>query len=208
MIVIYWGTLQALSSYFLVHFFIKVLKKINQILIIIQRSNGDVFLSSSLIQVLYEFYEMPQIDLLINEDTLPIAKTLPFVNKIITFSYKKKQISRYSQEKKIISSIFKKYDLSVNLTSSDRSVLYAILAGKKSISAVEKDPKKSCWKKKFLSLSYYFDSSKHILENNLESLKLLNINHNVIHELIPKFKTSGYILNISSPCAEKTRKNW
>ena len=161
------------------------MKKINQILIIIQRSNGDVFLSSSLIQVLYEFYEMPQIDLLINEDTLPIAKTLPFVNKIITFSYKKKQISRYSQEKKIISSIFKKYDLSVNLTSSDRSVLYAILAGKKSISAVEKDPKKSWWKKKFLSLSYYFDSSKHILENNLESLKLLNINHNVIHELIP-----------------------
>ena len=35
--------------YFLVHFFIKILKNPKKILIIVQRSNGDVFLSLSLI---------------------------------------------------------------------------------------------------------------------------------------------------------------
>ena len=157
MIAIYWDILQVLCSYFLVLFFTKILKKINQILIIIQRSNGDVFLSSSLIQVLYEFYKSPQIDLLINEDTLQIAKTLPFINNIITFSYKKKRNSRFVQERKIFKTIFKKYDLSINLTASDRSVLYSIFAARKSISAVEKNLKKSWWKKKLLNSFYFFD---------------------------------------------------
>ena len=39
--------------------------------------------------------------------------------------------------------LIKKYDLSINLTASDRSVIYALLAGKKTISAIEKDNKKS-----------------------------------------------------------------
>lgn len=127
--------------------------------------------------MLYEFYKSPQIDLLINEDTLQIAKTLPFVNNIITFSYKKKQNSRFVQEKKIFKSIFKKYDLSINLTASDRSVLYSILAARKSISAVEKNHKKSWWKKKLLNSYYFFDPTRHILLNNLKPLHILNIKH-------------------------------
>ena len=55
--------------YFLAHFCIKILKNPNKILIIIQRSSGDVFLSSSLIKILYEKYNSPKIDLLINSDT-------------------------------------------------------------------------------------------------------------------------------------------
>ena len=59
---------------------------------------------------------------------------------------------------KIIKSIFRNYDLSINLTASDRSVLYAVLASKKSISAIEKKNNKSWWKKIFLYKYYYFDS--------------------------------------------------
>ena len=66
------------------------MKRLSKILIIIQRSNGDVFLSSSLIKVLYEHYESPRIDLLINEDTYAVAKLLPNVQNIFTFSYKDK----------------------------------------------------------------------------------------------------------------------
>ena len=156
------------------------MKNIKKILIIIQRSNGDVFLSLSLINALYKYYKAPQIDLLVNEDTIAVAKQMPYIQNIHIFSYQKKQNSRLKQEKNIVQKIFKKYDLSISLTASDRSVIYALLAGKKSISAIEKDKNKSWWKKKFLSDHYYFDYSKHILLNNLQALNLLKIEHNLV----------------------------
>jgi len=149
--------------------------KISKILIIIQRSNGDVFLSSPLINALYRYYNKPQIDLLVNDDTLATAKTLNHINNIYLFSYKKKKENPILQEINIIKKIYKKYDLSINLTSSDRSVLYSIFASKFSISAIEKSNKKSWWKKLFLSKYYFFDKTKHILKKNTMGLKLLNI---------------------------------
>ena len=155
-----------------------------KILIIIQRSNGDVFLSSSLIKSLYENYDAPQIDLLVNDDTVATANLLPHINHIHTFSYSQKRNNRLRQEKKLILSLFKKYDLSINLTASDRSVIYAILAGRVSISAIENENYKSWWKKKLLTNYYYFDLSKHILLNNLEALRILNIKHDYLQQPI------------------------
>jgi heptosyltransferase III len=153
------------------------LKNIKKILIIIQRSNGDVYLSQALINSLYEFYKSPKIDLLINDDTLAVGKLLSKINFIHTFSYKNKYENGWRQEKNIIGSIFRKYDLSINLTASDRSVLYAVFASNYSISAIEKNNRKSWWKKALLAYHYFFDSSKNILLNNLEPLNLLKIKH-------------------------------
>ena len=167
------------------------MRKTKKILIIIQRSNGDVFLSVSLINQLYEYYQSPKIDLLVNDDTLQLAKLLPNINFIHKFSYSKKQNNRFNQEKNLFLSLFRKYDLSINLTASDRGVLYALLAAKKSISAIEMDIQKSWWKKILLDHYYYFDSSKHILLNNLESLKILNIKHDQYQESI-NFSSNDY----------------
>ena len=145
------------------------------ILVIIQRSNGDVFLSSSLIVQLQQNLNPDAIDLLVNDDTLAIAKALPNIRQIYTFSYQKKKQQRWSQEKKIVKKIFRNYDLSINLTASDRSVIYALLASKYAISAVEGNKRKSWWKNLLLKCSYNFDTKKHILLNNLESLKCLDI---------------------------------
>ena len=112
------------------------MKSPNKILIVIQRSNGDVFLSVTLINLIYEYFHSPQIDLLVNDDTYSMAKLLPNINFIHQFSYQKKRNYRWKQEKELLSSLFKKYDLSINLTASDRSVIYALLAGKKTISAI------------------------------------------------------------------------
>ena len=166
------------------------MKNPKKILIIIQRSNGDVLLSQSLISALYDFYKSPKIDLLVNDDTFPVAKLLPNIHFIHCFSYKRKSENRFRQEKDIISSIFRKYDLSINLTASDRSVFYALFASKYSISAIEKDNKKSWWKKLLLTQNYFFDSAKHILINNLESLNMLNIEHKNILER-PKVSKSS-----------------
>jgi heptosyltransferase III len=167
------------------------LKEIKKILLIVQRSNGDVFLSSSLVKILYKEYKKPQIDLLVNDDTLSIASLIPNVKNIHIFSYNLKKNSRLKQEKNLIKNIYKNYDLSVSLTSSDRSVIYAILSGKKSISVVEESYKKSWWKKIFLTNFYFFDNSQHILKNNFEVLNLLNINFkNILHPIEASSKAS------------------
>jgi heptosyltransferase III len=158
------------------------LKKIKKILIIIQRSNGDVFLSTSLIKKLFESFDSPQIDLLVNKDTHGVANLIPNINSIFTFSYSKKKNSRLEQEKKIFSTVFRKYDLSINLTASDRSVIYALLSSNKAISAIEEDRSKSWWKKILLYKYYVFDANKHILLNNLEPLNLLKIDHENIQK--------------------------
>jgi heptosyltransferase III len=161
------------------------LKKNKKILIIIQRANGDVLLSHSLIDSLSNHYQGSIIDLLVNDDTLPLARLLPKVNSILTFSYKKKKDERWMQEKKIIQKIYRKYDLSINLTASDRSVIYSLLSSKKSISAIEKKSQKSWWKKILLTHYYFFDIDQHILVNNLKALNLLNINK-VVNNDFPK----------------------
>ena len=66
------------------------MKNPNKILVIIQRSNGDVFLSMTLIKKIYEHYDSPQIDLLVNDDTVAVARLLPHINFIHTFSYQDK----------------------------------------------------------------------------------------------------------------------
>ena len=120
-------------------------------------------MSQSLIDSIHKYYNSPIIDILVNDDTISMAKILRNVSNIFQFSYERKNINKWSQERELVLNIFRKYDLSINLTASDRSVLYAILASKKSISAVEKVNKKSWWKKILLSDYYYFDDTKHIL---------------------------------------------
>jgi len=154
-----------------------------KILIIIRRSNGDVFLTTPLIKSLKKRYPDSTIDLLVNKNTESVAKILPFINNIYTFDYnwKKRGILKHlKNEFRLISNIYKKYDLTINLTSNDRNVLYAYLAGRESISTIEQEFIKSWWKKIVLSKYFYHDKSKHIVEHNLTPLKLLNIKVNNI----------------------------
>jgi len=148
-----------------------------KILIIVQRSNGDVFFSNTLIKNLKRNYPYSKIDLLVNDDTIPIAELINGINKIYSFSYREKKEHRFKQEISLVKSLYKNYDLSINLTASDRSVLYCILSGRYSISAVERNRKKSWWKRFFLSQFYFFDPSSHILINNLNPLNILNISY-------------------------------
>lgn len=170
-----------------------------KIIVIIQRSNGDVFLSLPLIEKIYNFYKKKnvKIDLLINDDTFGIAKTIPYINNIYKYSYSWKKLDFFNKIKNefnLISTIYKKYDLSINLTASDRSVLYSKLSGKMSISAIEEDNKKSWWKKFFLTKYYIFNPLNHIILNNLEPLNLLNIPLENIH--VNSFVDSQARLNI------------
>jgi heptosyltransferase III len=146
-----------------------------QILIIVQRSNGDVFLSSPLIEALYRANNGPAIDLLVNDDTLGIARMLPHIRQIHLFSYAPHGLRRLSLIAGLAGKIARRYDLSINLTSSDRSVMFALAASGKAISAVDPDPVKSWWKRKLLTAHYTFDPGRHIIEHNTMALGLLGI---------------------------------
>ena len=69
-------------------------------------------------------------------------------------------------------------------------MLYALLATKNSISAIERSKSKSWWKKLLLTHHYFFDTTKHILLNNLEPLNLLKINQSRIMSSINVSKTT------------------
>ena len=143
-------------------------------LIIVQRSNGDVLLTSPLINQLKLLYPEIKIDLLINDDTLAIAKLLPDINHIHLYRYSwKKKGKRYKlkQEIKLGKVIYKKYDLSICVVPSDRAILYGILAAKTSIGVSGN----TWWKNKFLTHSYRNIDEQNIILNNLQALKFLDI---------------------------------
>lgn len=145
------------------------------ILVIVQRSNGDVFLSSPLIEGLFRAYGGPRIDLLVNDDTLAVARTLPHIGEIHQFSYGEAGSGKGGQTLGLLRKIARRYDLSINLTASDRSVMFALAAAPMAISAVDPDRMKSWWKRRLLSAHYEFDSGRHIIENNTLALDLLGI---------------------------------
>lgn len=136
---------------------------VKQILLLVRRSNGDVLLASPLIQHLHAYYPEVAIDLLVNADTLGMANALPLVRYVIPYT-KAWQTLRLRQ-----------YDLAISLTTTDSSVLYARLAGKTAISAVDTEPHKAWWKRWLLSGSYSLDKQRHVLHNNLQALQLLKI---------------------------------
>lgn len=171
------------------------MNKTYKILVIVQRSNGDVFYSNNLIYSLKKHFQNSQIDLLINEDTYSIAKLIPNVSKIIKFSYYEYKENKFKHLYKIFKEIYKKYDYSFSLTASDRSILFAIISSKKSLGIVEKELKKSWWKKWLLNYSFEFSRYRNILDDNYIPLDILNIPYvkkiepiNLKHPLEKKLK--------------------
>jgi len=161
------------------------MKKNKKILLIIQRSNGDVFFINSIVYFIKKNFIDSEIDLLVNKDTISTASLIPNIRNILTFSYDLKKTQPLRQEISILSKIFRKYDISANFTSSDRSVIYSFLSGKISISAVEGLNRKSWWKKLILSHHYEFNNQHHIIENNFKVLDILKINYERTLQSVP-----------------------
>lgn len=149
-----------------------------RILIIIRRSNGDVLLTSPLINALHGHFPNAAIDLLVNQDTLEVAKLIEHVHTIRTYSYQWREhgfASFVQKECALIHSVFRKYDLAISLTANDRSTVYAFLAGKTSIGESEGPWKKLLWKGILLSHVHRFRRDRHILFNNLAPLEFLKL---------------------------------
>ena len=147
------------------------------ILVIIQRSNGDVYYSLSLIKILKTYYQDSYIDILVNDDTYSTAAFSKEIRKIISFSYNEKQKRGLRYLLDISKLIFRKYDLSISLTSSDRSILFAIISAKKSIGMIEKEKSKSWWKRFLLTNFFFYDTNTHAFIQTHTPLDILGIKY-------------------------------
>jgi heptosyltransferase III len=77
---------------------------------------------------------------------------------------------------KLIRKIFRRYDLAIAFTTNERSNIYAYLAGRTSVGTREPTFSKNWWHRMLLDKGYQYHSQRHILENNVEALRQLDIN--------------------------------
>jgi len=160
-----------------------------KLLLIIRRFNGDVLLTSPLINKLKERFPGSRIDILVNDNTRAVASFIDGIDNIICFdqSFREKRginrfLSRLSLEIDLLKKIFRKYDLAINLTATDSSNLYAFLSAEKSIGVVEKgDFRKNWWKRLILSKTFEEDSDENILLHNTRPLSYLKIAKKDLH---------------------------
>ncbi|MBN1364290.1 MAG: glycosyltransferase family 9 protein [Syntrophaceae bacterium] len=155
------------------------MKSPKNVLLIIRRSLGDVLAISPVIDILSRRFSKVSIDLLINEDTMAAAKLLNGTNNIIPFDNNlltRSTMGSIAMQIRLIRKIFRQYDLAISFTSNERSNIFAYLAGRISVGTRELSFSKNWWHRLLLDVGYYNNRKRHILENNVEALRQLNIN--------------------------------
>jgi len=162
------------------------------ILLIVRRVYGDVFFLSSVIKTLHQNYENCFVDILVNYSTRGIADCLDGVRKIFMFEYTNETGRRYNAFKNL-----RRYDMSINFTSNDRSVIYAFLASKNCISAIDNESYKNWWKKVILKETFVWNFNEHIFKNYNTPLKNLNIKDSFeFTEIESSFKAKRAVKNL------------
>jgi heptosyltransferase-3 len=140
---------------------------------------GDVLLTTPLISNLAHYYPDAKIDFALNSGTEEMIENNPKINKI--FIYEREKIKKSSFIKKIQREIAflqeirkEKYDIVINLTSSDRGIFLSIFSNSKKIISF---PSKKSFLNKFISDPIKGTIQwKHWVDINLLALKTLNKN--------------------------------
>lgn len=89
---------------------------------------GDVILTTPLIELLNEAYPSASIDLLVNRGTGEFLEKDPRVRALIYVSGNKEGVRRSSGA--YLRRIFQRYDLAINMNSSDRGNIAVVVAGR------------------------------------------------------------------------------
>ncbi len=151
-----------------------------RILIIAMRFLGDVLLATPLIHSIKNAYPNAKVDVLIYQNTIAMLEGNPDINELITTPQRPKA----EDYKELFKQIFRQYDLSVNTQTSDRRIIYGLLAAPIRISLVPQRHQKGWWKRYFITGWAEFEGySNHTV---LELLKLVDLlNKKTCYSLIP-----------------------
>ncbi len=141
------------------------------VLVVVTRRIGDVFLTGALIRSLRRAWPQSRIDLLVFEGTEGVAQTHPDVASVLPVPVR----SSWSQNIALARRLWKRYELAVSTSPSDRPTLYAICAGKRSV-GVMAGGLKHAWKAGLLSATVPFDDREtHTVVQNLQLADALGV---------------------------------
>ncbi|WP_236617350.1 MULTISPECIES: putative lipopolysaccharide heptosyltransferase III [unclassified Lebetimonas] len=147
-----------------------------KILVIKFRNIGDVLLTTPLIKNLKLNYPDSQIDCVVNKGTEEMLTLNPNINNIFTYdrSYFKSlpKLKRIIEEFKFLRS-FRNYDIIINTTEGDRGAFIAKFSRAKI--KIGFSPKKNIFlKNTFTHKLQNPPLMRHIIENNLDAIRILN----------------------------------
>ncbi len=143
----------------------------SSVLVIATRRIGDVLLTAPLIRTIKNAWPSTHIDLLVFKGTEDALAGNPDIRRMIAVP-RSGSIARHWR---LARHLWRKYDLAISTSPSDRPTLYAWLAGKARI-GVMTDGLKSAWKRALLNASVPFDNiDLHTVVQNLRLADLLGL---------------------------------
>jgi len=160
------------------------------ILIISMRYLGDLLLTTPLIRTLKKAYPNAQIDVLAFSSTKAMLEGNTDIRAIID-SPTRPTANDY---KRIIKSIFRKYDLAVSTQTGDRQFIYSLMAASKRVSFVPPKSDKGWWKRFFFQGWTEFNNvDSHMVLEFLRLSELLSAKPH--YDLIPPSSTAPALLD-------------
>lgn len=156
-------------------------EQIRHVLVVKLRYHGDVLLTSPVFSVLKKRMPNAQIDALIYDETRPMLENHPAIANIITISrsWKKNKRLQIKKERELLKTLkARQYDLIIHLTEHWRMAWTTRLLKPKYSVAPFMDFKHNrwyhyFWKKSFSKLFYFHDYPRHMVETNLDALRVL-----------------------------------
>jgi heptosyltransferase-3 len=147
------------------------------ILVVVTRRIGDVFLTGALLRSLRRAWPNARLDLLVFEGTGGVAHTHADLTEIIAVPERASLAINLA----MIRRLWRKYDLALSTSPSDRPTLYAWSAGRRSVGVMDAGAK-HFWKRLLLTQTVPYEPlSIHALVQNLRLADPLGIAH--AHEI-------------------------
>ncbi|WP_410500016.1 putative lipopolysaccharide heptosyltransferase III [Chitinibacter sp. S2-10] len=155
-----------------------------RILLITLRYLGDTLLTTPLINSLRAAYPDARIDVLLYENTQAMLQGNPAISNLITTKPK----AGWQDNRILFGKIFRQYDLAISTQTSDKAVLYAMLAAKKRIGFAPPRTDTGWFKRYFFTRYCEFDTEKtHTVLEILRLCRLLGIKP--VYHLTPPMST-------------------
>lgn len=148
-----------------------------KILLIKLRNIGDVLLTTPLYRILKENFPHSHLSVLINKGTEEVLEKNPFIDEVIVFDRKIKQLNilqRFIKEFIFLRDIKRReFDVTIDLTGGDRASIISYFSGAKL--RIGKKSKGFLGKSLLYSKLVEVDKNKHSVLQNLEILEKMGI---------------------------------
>ncbi|MCB0352108.1 MAG: glycosyltransferase family 9 protein [Bdellovibrionales bacterium] len=159
----------------------KLRSRVKKILVVAVPGMGDALLATPLISSLQSAFPDAAIDILVRSGRESIVEDCPHIQKVISFNYR----SRIFSYLEMVYRLFRKYDLAVSTSDSDRSTLSCFYAAPYRIGVVPKWRIGNFWKRLFWHGFIETDPHLHMVTQNLLLSQSLGIEP-LVKFLVPR----------------------